>query len=424
LVCVGTNKTPLATYRGSGQPEATFPLECMMDLMAKHLQLSASEVRHRNLVTPVDLPHPVNTSYAGPCSIESGDFPAMLNRAVAASGYHEQVERDPTGRRVAWGLALGMESTGFLNYESARVQIDNRGNVLVHSGLTSHGQGQATTLSRVCAKALGVDEDRVSIRLGDTGLLPFGRGTFASRGAVVGANAVHGAAMRLRERALACAGHLLQSDPATLTIAGGRIERSNGEATSLTLADVARALQPYGQLYGTAAPLEETHIFDTKNKLTFALSAHVAKVALNPRTGEYQVVDYLVVHDTGVMLDETIVAGQLIGAVADGVGGAMLSELLYDEQAQLLTGGLADYLVASAAEAPRVRLDHIATLPTTNPLNVRGVGEGGIIAVAPAIINALSRTISGSDIGMEQELFHLPLKPERLLAILEHGSSA
>jgi carbon-monoxide dehydrogenase large subunit len=423
VICVGTNKTPLATYRGSGQPEATFPLECMIDLVAKDLKLSAAEVRARNLVSPADLPYPVMTSYAGKCSIESGDFPAMLQKAVADSGYHERVERDRDGRRVAWGLAVGLESTGFLNYESARVQVDGRGNVLVSSGLTSHGQGQATTLSRVCAKALGVDEDRISIRLGDTQLLPFGRGTFASRGAVVGANAVHGAATRLRVRALACAGHLLQADPVTLTIAGGRIERSNGGTTSLGLAEVARALQPYGQLYGSSPPLDETFIFDTGNRLTFALSVHAAKVALNPRTGEYQIVDYLVVHDTGVMLDETIVAGQIIGAVADGVGGAMLSELLYDDQAQLLTGSLADYLVVTAAEAPRVRLAHVATLPTTNPLGVRGVGEGGIIAVAPAIINALSRSILPAGMGFEQELFHLPLKPERLLAVLARCES-
>jgi aerobic carbon-monoxide dehydrogenase large subunit len=196
VVCVGTNKTPLATYRGSGQPEATFPLECIIDLVAKELKLTAVEVRRRNLVAPSDLPYPIVTTYGGKCSIESGDFPAMLAQGVARSGYHERVERDGGGRRVTFGLALGMEATGFLNYESAKVQIDGRGNALVFSGLTSHGQGHATTLSRVCAQALGIEEDRVSIRLGDTGLLPFGRGTFASRGAVIGANAVHEAATR------------------------------------------------------------------------------------------------------------------------------------------------------------------------------------------------------------------------------------
>ena len=273
---------------------------------------------------------------------------------MSAAAIVERLEHDARGRRVAWGLALGMESTGFLNYESARVQVDNRGNILVHSGLTSHGQGQATTLSRVCAKALGVDEGRVSIRLGDTQLLPFGRGTFASRGAVVGANAVHGATVRLRTRALVRRAPVA-SDPATLTIAGGRIERNNGEATSLTLADIARALQPYGQLYGTAAALEET-LSSIPEQADVCAVGPRRQGRTDARTGNYQVIDYLVVHDTGVMLDETIVEGQLIGAVADGVGGTMLSELLYDDQAQLLTGGLADYLVASAAEAPRVRL--------------------------------------------------------------------
>ncbi len=419
VTCVGTNKTPLATYRGSGQPEATFPLECMIDLVAKDLKMPATEVRGRNLITPADLPYPVDTSYAGKCRIESGDFPAMLRQAAATSGYHERVERDGDSRLLAWGLALGLESTGFLNYESARIQVDNRGNALVFSGLTSHGQGHATTLARVCAKALGIEESRVSVRLGDTSLLPFGRGTFASRGAVVGASAVHEAATRLRARALTYAGRLLQCESATLTITAGHIVRDSGDATALTLADVARALLPYGQLYQAGRLLEETCVFDTKNQLTFALSAHVARVALDPRSGEYQVLDYLVVHDTGVMLDETIVKGQIIGAVADGVGGTMLSELLYDEQAQLLTGSLADYLVASAAEAPRVRLDHVSTLPTTNPLRVRGVGEGGIIAVAPAIINALSRAIDPGGIGIEQTLFRLPLRPDVILAALD-----
>jgi carbon-monoxide dehydrogenase large subunit len=419
VVCVGTNKTPLAPYRGSGQPEAAFPLECLIEVIAGELGISAAELRERNLVAPADLPYPIATSYAGKCDLESGDFPAMLRRAIAASGYHERVETDKAGRRCAWGLAVGLESTGFLNYESARVQVDTRGNVLVHSGLTSHGQGHATTFTRVCAKALGVDEERVSLRLGDTQLLPFGRGTFASRGTVVGANAVHGAAMRLRERALAYAGQLLQRAPATLTIAGGRIFHAGGEATPLGLGDIARAVLPYGQLHEGAMAFEETFLFDTKNLLTFALSVHVVRLAVEPRTGESELLDYLVVHDAGVMLDEAIVEGQILGAVVDGIGGAMLSEIVYDEEAQLLTGGLADYLVATATDAPRIRLDHISTLPTTNPLRVRGVGEGGIIPVAPAIANAMRRALAPAGTVPPHTLFRLPLTPEAVLAAIE-----
>jgi aerobic carbon-monoxide dehydrogenase large subunit len=309
VVCVGTNKTPLAPYRGSGQPEAAFPLECLIDAVAGDLGITAAALRERNLVAPADLPYPISSTYAGKCSIESGDFPAMLRRAVARSGYHERVETDSAGRRVAWGLAVGLESTGFLNYESARVRVDTRGNVLVYSGLTSHGQGHATTFARVCATTLCVDEDRVSLRLGDTQLLPFGRGTFASRGTVVGANAVHGAALRLRERALAYAGQLLQTDPATLTIEGGRILRANGEATSLGLGDIARAVLPYGQFHEGAMAFEESFLFDTRNLLTFALSVHAAKLAVAPRPGEFQLLDYLVVHDAGILLDEALVEG-------------------------------------------------------------------------------------------------------------------
>jgi carbon-monoxide dehydrogenase large subunit len=425
VVCAGTNKTPLAPYRGSGQPEAAFPLECLIDLVAGSLGISASELRLRNLVAPDDLPYAIASSYSGVTSIESGNFPAMLQRGVTTSGYHERAETDAAGRRCAWGLAIGLESTGFLNYESARVQVDARGNVLVYSGLTSHGQGHATTLARVCARALGVDEARVSLRLGDTQLLPFGRGTFASRGTVVGANAVHGAALRLRERALIHAGQLLQSDPGTLTIEGGRIRRANGEETPLGIGDIARAVLPYGQFHEGAAAFEETFLFDTKNLLTFALSVHVARVAVEPRTGEWHLQDYLVVHDAGVMLDEKLVEGQILGAVVDGIGGTMLSEIVYDDEGQLLTGSLADYMATTAAEAPRIRLDHISTLPTTNPLRVRGVGEGGIIPVAPAIVNAISRAVVPSGAVAPAALFKLPLTPETVLAVIDalgHGA--
>ena len=180
-------------------------------------------------------------------------------------------------------------------------------------------------------------------------------------------------------------------------------------------------MQPYGQLYGTTAALEETCIFDTGNKLTFALSVHAAKVALDERTGKYQVIDYLVVHDTGVMLDETIVEGQIIGAVADGVGGTMLSELLYDEQAQLLTGGLADYLVASAAEAPACppgpRFDAANHQSSGRSRRRRRRDHCGRTGDRE---RAQPGDFSGG-IGIEQDLFGLPLKPETLLGVLERS---
>jgi carbon-monoxide dehydrogenase large subunit len=289
--------------------------------------------------------------------------------------------------------------------------------------MTSQGQGQATAYAQICAETLGVDVEDVTVRMGDTQMLPFGRGAFASRGAVVGGNAVAGAAAGLRQKALELAGVLLQCDPATLTIAGGRVCREGGEATTLRLGDIAQATMPGAPLYAGNPALEQHFVFDTKQTLTFALSVHAAKVAVDPRSGFYRVLDYYIVHDAGRHINPMIVDGQIVGGAVDGLGGAMFSELLYDDQAQLLTGTLADYLVVTAPEAPRIRVEHAKTLPTTNPLGVRGVGEGGTIPAPAALVNAVSRAIDPAGTGHEESLFSLPLRPEHVLAACRFASA-
>ena len=424
VVCVGTNKTPLATFRGAGQPEASLPVECMFDLVARQLGLSAAEVRRRNLIHPADLPFPVWVpTGAAAGEVESGDFPLMLERASELSGYNETVQTLPNGERVAWGLACGFELTGFINFESAKVRIDSDGKVTVWSGMTSQGQGQFSTYACVCAEALGVDPEQVTVCLGDTDMLPFGRGAFGSRGAVVGANAVAGAARRLAEMVLRHAGTMLDTDPAQLFIAAGIVHHRDGTATELTLRDIARATAPGGTHFNGEPALEAQYVFDTRNQLTFALSIHAAQVAVNPATGFVRVTDYFVVHDAGRALNPTVVEGQVVGGVAEGIGGALLAELVYDEEGQLLTGTLADYLVATASEIPRIRLDHMHTLPTTNPLGVRGVGECGVIAVAPALVNAISRAIDPSGLGHQNPLFHIPVKPSAVRAAFAAAGS-
>ena len=349
------------------------------------------------------------------CRYESGDFPALLERAVAGSGYDEKVDAVGAHESAAWGLACGIESTGFIGFESAEVRIDGAGNVTVFSGMTSQGQGQATTYAKVCAEALGADEGCVTVRMGDTQLLPFGRGAFASRGAVVGANAVAGAASQLREKVLVHAGILLQENPEVLTVAAGDILRSNGERTGLSLGDIARATVPGGPLYEGQPALSAQFIFDTEQTLTFALSVHAVRLAVDMRTGIYRILDYYVVHDIGRHLDPAIVDGQVVGGAVEGIGGAMFAELLYDDDGQLLTGTLANYAVIAAPEAPPIRLDHVETVPTTNPLGVRGVGEGGVIPVAAAIANALCRAIDPGGNGHIDPLCRVPLRPEAVL---------
>lgn len=422
-LCVGTNKTPSATYRGAGQPEATFPLECMLDLVAGDLGLSASEVRLRNVVTPRDMPYAPSIPYAGPgARFESGDFPAMVRHAADRSGYEESVETLPSGEKAAWGLACGIEATGFVGLETARIRVDRTGKVALWSGLTSQGQGQATACASVVAEILGVGPEQVSVWLGDTEALAFGHGTFASRGAVVGANAAAGAARRLRARILECAGALLQRPPDELEMRRGAIAGRGGETTGLSLAEIARAVSPGGQLHAGAAALEAEFVHDSRGTLTFALSVHAARIAVDLQTGRFRIVDYYVLHDSGRMLNRMIVEGQIVGGAVEGMGCAALSEILHDANGQLLTGTLADYLVMTAVEAPRIRLDHMHSVPTTNPLGVRGVGEGGVMPVPPAVVNALSRIV-GPGAGLES-LYSLPLRPEAVLETTISGSGA
>jgi len=413
--CVGTNKTPIATYRGAGQPEAAFPIECLVDVLAKELGLSALALRRKNLVAPGDLPFLSGAVLAKvPVRFESGDFPGLLAKAVADSGYREDVETAADGTRIAWGLACGIEASGLVNFESALVRVDGEGNVTVLSGMTSQGQGQPTTYAQVCAEALGVAFERVQVRLGDTQLMPFGRGAFASRGAVFGASAVHEAALALRRKVLAAASVLLQSANTGLTLEKGSIKDANGRETGLDIAAVARAVMPGGPLFEGEGALEAQHVFKAEQPLTYGLSVHVAQVRLDLRTGFFTVQDYLVAHDAGRSLNPMIVRGQVVGGTVDGIGGALFSEVVYDSEGQLLTGTLADYLVATAPEVPRIRLAHMETRPGTNPLGVRGIGEAGTVPVAPAIANALARAIDPARVGHEDALFTLPLKQERV----------
>lgn len=286
--------------------------------------------------------------------------------------------------------------------------------------MSSQGQGQFTTFARVAADILGAHIDDVTVELGDTDMVAFGRGAFGSRGAVMGANAIAGAAQRMRERVLGCASRLLDCEQGRLSVSASRIYR-DGQATNIALADIARAISPTGPLFTGDPALEAQYVYDSKNKLTFALSVHAAKVAVEPRTGFTRVLDYFVMHDAGRVLNARVVEGQVVGGVAEGIGCTLLAEVLYDEEGQLLTGTLADYLVPTAPEIPRIRLGHMETRPTTNPLGVRGIGEGGVIAVAPAVINALAHAMAPGKTGHEQALFTLPLRPSRVLEALRQA---
>ncbi len=424
-ICIGTNKTPLATYRGAGQPEATFPLECMLDLIARDLSLASDEVRLRNIVTSEDLPYQPSIPYGGSeIRFESGDFAGMLRRAVTNSGYGEDVETLDSGELSTWGFACGIEATGFVGLETARLRVTPGGDIVAWSGMSSQGQGQATTYQRICGEVLGIDPERITVRMGDSDALAFGVGAFASRGAVVGANAIAGAARALRFRILETAGAMLQCPQETLDMRNGTIFRKNGNAVDLTIADIARAATPGSPFLSGKMALEAEYVNPPEQALTFAFSVHAARIALDPHSGALRVIDYYVLHDAGRMIEPMIVAGQIVGGTVDGLGGALLSQLLHDDNGQPVTGTLAEYLVMAPNETPQIRLDHVCTHATTNVLGVRGVGEGGVTPVAPAIVNAVSRIVETFPAGCPDLLYSLPLTPYRILSAMINNEAA
>ena len=414
VIAVGTNKTPVATYRGAGQPEAALAIETLVDRVAAEVGVEAAEIRRRNLITPVDMPWRTGTQFGGMDIVfESGDFPEMLTRAVERGGYTEAVDVTKDGTRIAWGMACGVDGSGFVNFESARIRIDTEGRVLVHSGMTSQGQGQTTTFAQICADALGVDLDHVSVRMGDTGLLPFGRGAFASRGAIFGGNAVHEAGRRIRARILDCAGQLLQCAPDMLDIDGGRIVRDAGSETGLMIGDIAAAVRPGGPLFSGDPALEEQFVYRADQPVTMGMSVHAARVAVDTDTGGVDLLDYIAVHDVGRALNPLIVHGQVVGGVIEGIGNALVSEMIHDRRAQPMTTTLADYLCMASVESPDIRIAMIDTRPDTNALGLRGIGESGTIAPPAAILNAVARAVGGTD-----ALREVPVTPERVLAAL------
>lgn len=414
--CVGTNKTPIATYRGAGAPEGVFPIESLIDILAKQIELTAHELRRRNLVLPSDFPYDSGTSVGGMKAIfESGDYPELMQAAVDESGYTEKVEVSADGERTAWGMACAMEYSGIVNFETALIRMDTAGRLTIHSGMTSQGQGQLTTYAMICAETLDMDLDCITVRMGDTQLMAAGRGAFASRGAIFGGNAVLGAAQALRVKILDGAARLLNCDAALLTVTKGIVHRTDGDPASIPVGHIARAILPGGALFtGTEIAMEAQYVYWADQPMTCGMSMHIARVKLNPRTGFFQILDYLVAHDAGRELNPMIVRGQIVGGVVDGIGGALFSEIEYDENGQLLTGSLADYAVATAPDVPRIGLIHRETRPTTNPLGVRGIGEGGLIATGAVLVNALARAIDARGTGHEKPLLALPLRPERV----------
>ena len=416
--CVLTNKTPTGTYRGPGRFECTFVRERLMDLAAPRLGLDPLELRRRNFITPAEMPYDVGGASLNQSTVyDCGDYASALDHALAALGYaaarREQAEARRHGRHVGIGVACLVEKAGLGPWEYARVEVDATGHVVVYSGVAAVGQGIATTLAQVAADELGVAPERITVVHGDSARVPFGVGGFASRGASVALPAAQEAARQVRAKILRVAATLLEAAVDDLVLDDGRVHVRGMPDRTVTFRELARAAVPGPP--GTEPGLTASHVFEAP-KMTYPYGCHAAMVEVDAETGCVRILKYAIAYDIGRAVNPMIVDGQLVGALAQGIGGALLEELVYDEQGQLLTGTLMDYLLPTAMEMPASTVVRILEETPTplNPLGVKGAGEGGSSGCGGAIANAVADALAPLGVSITA----LPLSPDRLSALL------
>ncbi len=422
---VVTNKTPNSPFRGAGRPEAAFVMERAIDRVARELHLDPAEVRRRNLIPAGEMPYDAGLldRDASPLVYDSGDFPAMLARALEAVDYDavraEQARLRHDGVYRGVGLGAYVEGTGVGPYEGAVVRLDASGGVVVATGACSQGQAHETTFAQIAADTLGVPLASVTVTGGDTGQVPFGIGTFASRSAVTAGNAIAAAAGQVREKLLGVAARLLEAKAEDLEVEDGRVFVRGVPGSAVTLSRVVTSALPTLAGPGHGTPDFEAAAYHHVPGQTWASAVHAAVVEVNPETGAVRLLRYVVAHDCGRVINPLVVEGQIRGGVAQGLGGALLEEMVYDAQGQLVTGTLMDYLLPTAMEVPSVTTVRLEYPSPRNPLGIKGLGEGGAIGAPAAIANAVEDALA----PFGARVTTTPLHPSRVLALIRDGGA-
>jgi carbon-monoxide dehydrogenase large subunit len=415
-----TNKTPNAPYRGAGRPEAAFAMERIVDIVAGELGLEPAEVRLRNMIRDDEMPYAIGMPYRDgePIVYDGGDYPAALEKALEAVGglsafrERQRAARDD-GRLLGLGLGCYVEGTGVGPFESALVRIESSGKIFVTSGACPQGQGMETIFAQVVADAWNVHPDDVVISLADTAGIAIGFGTIASRTTVTLSAAIHGASEKLRTKVFAIAANLLECGPADLELRNGRVGIVGVPGVDVTLAKVAQAARPgwdHGRPVGLDAGLEETYYFEPPT-VTWSYAVHAAVVEVDAETGHVRIENYAITHDCGVVVNPMLVEGQVVGGAVQGIGGALFEHIHYDATGQPLTTTLAEYMLPTAGEMPRLQLAHQHSPSPRNPFGVKGVGEGGPIAPPAAIANAVVDALR----PLKVEFNETPIAPHQIV---------
>ena len=425
---VATNKCPIIPYRGVARSGVCLAIETIMDAIAREAELEPYEVRLRNMVQPEQMPF---DNVVGK-HFDSGDHPECLRRAVEAIKLAEvrvrQKQPESDGRLIGVGLSFfveqGAHGTSVLaswgrpivpGYEQANIKLTADGEIEVHVGTHSHGQGHETTYAQVAHEILGVDFDKIKVMQGDTLYTPYSTSTWGSRSMVHGGGAVARASRILAKRAAHIGAWLLQTDVANVSVADGKVIAGD---SSIALREIARTwyLQPQnlppdvdtGGLDVTAGYRAE------RDSGTFAYATHAAVVAVDLATGVIEILDYVVVEDGGTLVNPMIVDGQICGGTAQGIGTCLYEAMPFDAQGQPLASTMLDYILPGAPEVPDIRVLHMQTPSPYTEFGIKGLGEGGAVGPPAAIVSAVNDALRPLNI----EVYNLPLTPERVLAAI------
>ncbi|MFF4685384.1 xanthine dehydrogenase family protein molybdopterin-binding subunit [Streptomyces sp. NPDC001307] len=436
FTCTGvfTTRTPTDAYRGAGRPEATFAIERIMDELAAELGLDPVELRRRNWIRHEEFPY---TSIAG-LTYDSGNYEAATDKALALFGYDdlraEQHKRNERGDPVRLGIGVstytemcGLAPSRVLRdlrygaggWEAASIRMLPTGKVEVVTGTSPHGQGHETCWSQIAADVLGVPFEDVEVLHGDTKAAPQGMDTYGSRSLAVGGEAVHRAARTVVEKARKVAAHLLEASEQDLEFSDGVFSVKGSPEARKTIQEIAfETFTNHDLPDGVEPTINAEHVVDPEN-FSYPHGTHLCAVEVDTETGRTRIRSYVCVDDVGRVVNPMIVEGQVHGGLAQGIAQALYEEAVYDDDGNLLSGTMADYLLPSAADLPDFVTDRTETPAASNALGVKGVGEAGTIASTPAVVNAVVDALR--PLGVQD--VRMPCSPHRVWQAIREARS-
>ncbi len=432
-ITVCTNKSPLGPYRGVGRTGACFAIETLIDAVARAVKRQPEDVRLENMILPSAMPYQSATHKL----YDSGDYPECARRAMdginLAAVRERQQSPEPDGRLIGLGVASYTEQSAHgtaewvarglpvvFGFEPAQARFTPDGQLILLVGIQNHGQGLETTLAQVAHQELSIPVASVTVRHGDSSVSPYGMGTFASRSMTMAGGAVSAACVKLAEKIRRIGAHLLGVPVEAVALADGHVVAG---ASRVSFAEVAQAayLHPERLPPGEDPALDTSAVYQPgRSSGAFSYATHACVVAVDPGTGMIELLDYVVCHDCGTMVNPMIVEAQVVGGVAQGLGTALYEEIPYDENGQPMASTFLDYILPGPTEVPDVKVLHMETPSPHTRFGIKGMGEGGAIAPPAAVVNAVNDALR----SMGVEMCETPLTPDRMLTAIAAAQTA